>query len=114
MQTADVISLDEFKTYINKEDVQIIDVRGVTEYEAGHVAGADHVFVGTILENLDKINKDKQVIVHCQAGDRSAIAYSVLAKKGFNNVKNFSGGMKEWLATGGETISRKEVSCTNA
>jgi hydroxyacylglutathione hydrolase len=99
LQTADVISISEFKTYINNEDVQIVDVRGVTEYEAGHIERADNVFVGTILDNLDKISKDKQVIIHCQAGDRSAMAYSLLAKSGFKNVKNFSGGMKEWLAS---------------
>lgn len=96
LQTADVISLDEFKTYINKEDVQIVDVRGLTEYEAGHVEGAANVFVGTLPDNLDKISKDKQVVIHCQAGDRSAVAYSLLNKYGFKNVKNFSGGFAQW------------------
>lgn len=114
LQTADVISIDEFKTYINKENVQIVDARGVTEYEAGHVEGADNVFVGTIQDNLDKISKDKQVIIYCQAGDRSAVAYSLLAKNGFKNVKNFSGGMKEWLAAQGKTIASKEAFCVNA
>ncbi|MGN8054664.1 MBL fold metallo-hydrolase [Pedobacter sp. 22163] len=99
LQTADVISVNEFKTYINNEDIQIIDVRGAAEYEAGHIEGADNIFVGTIPDNLDKISKDKQVIIHCQAGDRSAIAYSLLAKNGFKNVRNFSGGMKEWLTS---------------
>ncbi|MCF3107626.1 MBL fold metallo-hydrolase [Niabella sp. CC-SYL272] len=97
LQIADTISLDTFKTYIGKADVQIVDVRGVTEYDAGHVEGADHVFVGTLPDNLDKISKEKLVVVHCQAGDRSAIAYSILARSGFKNIKNFSGGMKEWL-----------------
>ncbi len=114
LQTADVISLNEFKTCIGKEDVQIVDVRGVTEYEAEHVEGADNVFVGTLPDNLDKISKDKQIVIHCQTGDRSAVAYSLLTKNGFKNVKNFSGGMKEWLASEGKTIACKEASCTNA
>ncbi|WPQ63080.1 MBL fold metallo-hydrolase [Chitinophaga sancti] len=114
LQTADIISIDEFKTYLKKDDVRIVDVRGETEYEAGHIERAENVFVGTIPDNLDKISKDKQVIIHCQAGDRAAIAYSVLAKNGFRNVKNFSGGMKEWLASGGETITCKEPSCIEA
>lgn len=105
LQAADVIAIDEFKTYINNEDVQIIDVRGVSEYEAGHIEGANHVFVGTLPDHLDKISKDKQVIIHCQGGDRSAIAYSILAGNGFKNVKNFSGGMNEWLASEGKTIA---------
>src|SRR5690606_39229231 len=97
-------SLDEFKGYIGNANARIVDVRGATEYEAGHIKGADHVFVGTLEQNLDKISKDKQVVIHCQSGDRSSIAASVLAKHGFKNVKNFSGGMKEWLAYDGETV----------
>lgn len=111
LQTADVISLDEFKTNIGQENVQIVDVRGASEYEAGHIEGADNVFVGTLPDNLDKISKDKQVIIHCQAGDRSAIAYSILTKNGFENVKNFSGGMTEWLAANGKTTG---FACTDA
>lgn len=96
LQTASVISLDEFKTYIGKDNVQIVDVRGASEYETGHVEGADHIFVGTIQDHLDKISRNKQVVIHCQAGDRSTIAYSILAKNGFENVKNFSGGYAQW------------------
>lgn len=107
LQTADIISLDEFKTYVGKEDVQIVDVRGASEYEAGHIEGAIHVFVGTISDHLDKISKNKQVIIHCQSGYRSSIAYAILAKNGFENVKNFSGGMNAWLAKQGKTITRK-------
>jgi len=113
LQLSAIIDMEEFKTYIGKDDVQIIDVRGLTEYKAGHIEGAENVFVGTIQDNLDKISKDKQVIIHCQAGDRSAVAYSVLLKNGFKNVKNFSGGMKEWLATQGKTIT-KEIYGVNA
>ncbi len=98
LQTADVISKDEFKSYLNKDNVQIVDVRGVTEFEAGHVEGAVNIFVGTLPDHLNEIRKDKQVVIHCQAGDRSAVAYSILAKNGFSNVKNYSGGMKEWAA----------------
>lgn len=104
LQTAGVIAIDEFKTYLKNDDVQIVDVRGETEYNAGHVKGADHVFVGTLQDNLDKISRDKPVVIHCQAGDRSAIAYSLLAKNGFTNVKNYSGGMKDWLENRGAVV----------
>ncbi|WP_312089634.1 MBL fold metallo-hydrolase [Chryseobacterium sp.] len=97
LQTADVIDIADFKTYLNREDVQVVDVRNKTEYETVHIENAENVFVGTLEENLDKISRDKQVVIHCQSGDRAAIAYSLLKKNGFGNVKNFSGGMKEWL-----------------
>lgn len=96
LEQADVIGIEEFKTYLGKEEVQIVDVRGKTEYEQGHIEGAENVFVGTLPQNLDKISRNKQVVIHCQSGDRSAIVYSLLKKNGFNHVKNYSGGMKEW------------------
>lgn len=98
LRTADVIDLDEFKTYLGKPDVQIVDVRGETEYKTHHIEGAEHVFVGTLPDHLDKISKDKEVVIHCQAGDRSSIAYSILKRNGFERVRNYSGGMKEWIA----------------
>ena len=105
LQKSDVIDIEEFKTYLGKEEVQIVDVRGKTEFEEGHVEGAENVFVGTLPQNLDKISRDKQVVIHCQSGDRSAIAYSVLKKNGFNNVKNYSAGMKEWREKGNPVTS---------
>ena len=105
LQKSDVIDIEEFKTYLGKEEVQIVDVRGKTEYEEGHVEGAENVFVGTLQQNLDKISKERQVIIHCQSGDRSAIAYSVLRRNGFSNVKNYSGGMKEWREKGNPVIN---------
>ncbi|SDD03269.1 MBL fold metallo-hydrolase [Niabella drilacis] len=113
LQAADLIALDAFKTAVGNAEVQIVDVRGAAEYEAGHIAGASHVFVGTLEKNLDKIRKDKPVIIHCQAGDRSTIACSILAKNGFKNIKNFPGGMKEWLSAGGKVVTGNAVSQDN-
>lgn len=100
LQTSDIIDIETFKTFLEKDNVQVVDVRGASEYKAGHVKGADNVFVGTLPDNLSKISKDKQVIVYCQSGDRAAIAYSLLRKHGFDTVKNYSGGMKEWKEKG--------------
>lgn len=107
LQTADVIDLEEFKVLAEKDEVQVVDVRNTTEFNDGHVKGADHVFVGTIEDNLDKISKDKQVVIHCQSGDRAAIAYSLLKKNGFDQVKNYSGGMKEWKESGNNVVTNK-------
>lgn len=100
LDTMEMIPLDELRGCVKDDKVQIVDVRGKSEFYAGHIENADHVFLGTIDENLDKISKDKQVVVHCQAGDRSAIAYSILKRNGFNNVKNYLGGYREWSANG--------------
>jgi hydroxyacylglutathione hydrolase len=81
----------------NNRDAEIIDLRGNTEFNSGHIEGAKHVFVGTLLQNLDQVPTDKPVIIHCQGGDRSAIAYSLLVKNGYKQIKNYSGGINEWV-----------------
>lgn len=105
LQKTNLISLEETKRLIQENNVQIVDLRGAAEYKSGHIAKADNVFVGTLPENLDKISKDKKVIIHCQSGDRGTIGYSILAKNGFTNVANFSGSINEWVNAGEPIIS---------
>jgi hydroxyacylglutathione hydrolase len=98
-------------TMVNISDVkanttaEVIDLRGVAEYNSGHIASAKNVFVGTLLQNLDKVPKDKPVIIHCQGGDRAAIGYSLLVKEGYTNVSNYSPGMNEWIKEGQAVVS---------
>lgn len=92
-----VISLDEFKTLYQNNGIQVVDLRGATEYSAGHINGADHVFIGYLPNNFNKISKDKKVVIHCQGGDRATIGYSLLARQGYKNILNFSEGMNKWL-----------------
>jgi hydroxyacylglutathione hydrolase len=105
LDTVPVISIDEFKSVLTEPNVQVVDLRGATEYKSGHVEGADHVFVGTLLKNLDKVSKDKKVVIHCQGGDRATIGYSLLAREGYKNVLNYSASMNEWLALGNPVVS---------
>jgi len=105
LQTSDLVDLDTFKTYLNRDDVQVVDLRGAAEYNAGHVEGAENVFIGTLDKNLDKINRDRPVVIYCQGGDRATIGYSMLARNGFTNVKNFSGSMNEWVANGNPVVT---------
>jgi len=100
-----VIDLAEAKTLINNPDVQVVDLRGVAEYNSGHITGADNVFVGTLPNQLDKISKSKKVMIHCQGGDRASIAYSILSKNGFNNIVNYSAGMNEWVNAGEPVVN---------
>ncbi len=105
LEKTEVINIDEFKTYLDKEDVEVIDVRGASEYKEGHIEGAKNIFVGTIQEHIDEIDTDKEVVVLCQSGARSAIAESVLAKHGVKDVKVYSGGTEEWLAKENPVVS---------
>ena len=104
LEKANVISLAEFKSLYENNGIQVVDLRGAAEFNSGHIKRAENVFVGTLLTNLDKIRKDKKVVIHCQGGDRASIAYSLLMQKGYANVVNYSAGMDKWLNEGNEIV----------
>lgn len=105
MQGSTIIDDFALKALIGDSHIQILDVRNATEYKAGHVEGAKHLFVGTLEQNLDKIEPGKQIALYCQAGDRAAIGQSLLQKHGYKNVLNYSAGMSEWKKLGHETTT---------
>tara|TARA_R110002020_G_scaffold91560_2_gene222360 strand:- start:104140 stop:105534 length:1395 start_codon:yes stop_codon:yes gene_type:complete len=96
LETTEIISFEEFKSHLGKGEVQVLDVRGASEYREGHIEGAENLFVGTLQDHLGKVSANKKKVIHCQSGARAAIAQSLLAKNGFKEVKVFTGGMQEW------------------
>lgn len=81
-------------------DVAVIDVRGRSEWEAGHMPEVPNIPVGYLRDHLGEIPRDRPVVVHCQGGGRSAIAASVLRAAGVTNVVNLTGGFADWQAAG--------------
>lgn len=84
----DTISVEELK---NKENPYILDVRTVEEYNLSHIDGAINIPLDELRENLEKLEKSKEIIVHCHSGLRSYLACRILQQKGYN-VKNLIGG----------------------
>ncbi|NBL65158.1 MBL fold metallo-hydrolase [Flavobacterium sp. NST-5] len=105
LKQVEFISIEELKEIKDDENVQIVDIRGASEYQSGHIAGAENVFLGTMEENLDEISRTKKVIIHCQGGDRASIGYSLLVKNGYTNVVNYSPGMNEWVNEGNPVVA---------
>jgi len=105
LNKTNIIDIDTLKSKLNDVNVQVVDLRGATEYKSGHIAGADHVFLGTLPKNLDRVSKEKEVIVLCQGGDRATIGYSLLENAGYTNILNYSPSMNEWIAQGNPTVN---------
>ena len=84
---------------IEDGSVLLLDVRAATEFNEGHIAGAEHRFLGKLLRELTQIDKTKPVVAQCLAGGRSAIAASILQKAGLN-VINMTGGYNAWRSAG--------------
>ena len=76
-----------------KEDIQLIDVREEYEHDIANISG-DLIPLGTVMESVDRISKDKPVVVYCKTGRRSAVAIMNLENKyGFTNLYNLKGGI---------------------
>ncbi len=87
-ELVDTIAVEELK---NKENLYILDVRTIEEYNISHIEGAINIPLDELRENIEKLDKSKEIIVHCHSGLRSYLACRILKQKGYN-VKNLIGG----------------------
>lgn len=92
------ITPKELKQLIDeKKDFQLIDVREEYEYDEVNMNG-QLIPMGEIMDNIDKISKDKQVVVHCRSGKRSATVIGALEQQhGFTNLYNLKGGILAYI-----------------
>lgn len=79
-----------------KADFQLIDVREPHEADICEIGG-ELIPQGEVPANVDKISRDKQVIIHCRSGARSGNMVKWLeANHGFTNLYNLKGGILAW------------------
>ncbi len=82
----------------------VLDVREPEEFvgELGHITGAILVPLDALEHRLPKLAGyvDREVVVVCRAGARSATAGAILRRAGFQRVQNLAGGMLGWIAVG--------------
>jgi len=107
LETMQQITAHELKEKLSNGEVNVVDVRGYSEFEAGHIEGAKNIHAGFIKDNLDQLDKDKPFVVHCASGDRSSIAASVLLCRGYSNVINLTGGFTSWKQEGNKIVKRE-------
>ncbi len=79
------------------DNVQVIDVREPDEYQALNIKGT-LIPLATITEHINKIDREKMVVVHCKGGSRSTKAIKELQEKyGFTNLYNLQGGITAYF-----------------
>jgi hydroxyacylglutathione hydrolase len=74
----------------------VIDVRGRSEWNEGHIPQAQHIFLGDLMDRVNELRRDEPIVVHCQSGTRSSIGASLLKARGFSDVSNLAGGIDAW------------------
>jgi rhodanese-related sulfurtransferase len=90
------VTVRELKDMMDKkEDFQLIDVREEVEFEVCNLGG-ELIPMGEVMGNLDKISKDKKVVIHCKAGGRSGTIVQMLDAQGYTNLYNLKGGILAW------------------
>jgi len=82
----------EVFTAIYHDGKHLMDVRKESEFEAQHIAGATNFPLDTLYSNLESLDKNEVLYLHCAGGYRSMIASSILQSKGFENIINIQGG----------------------
>jgi rhodanese-related sulfurtransferase len=80
------------------EGLHVLDVREEVEWRYGHIEGATHVPLAELPGRLGDL-PDRQTLVVCKIGARSARAVAYLVQQGVDAV-NLDGGMLEWAQAG--------------
>ena len=93
------LKIDDIRKLID-EGYEIVDVREDWEWNKGHLPGARHVVLSTILANPTAQKFDDGTIFVCQVGERSAVASEMAVALGVKDVINFRGGTKAWKDAG--------------
>jgi hydroxyacylglutathione hydrolase len=91
VNTLDAVEPDEFARKV-AEGVPVLDVRRLTEAEAGHIRNATVIPLADLAANMQSLNKEETLYVHCAGGYRSVIAGSLLKANGFRHVVNVHNG----------------------
>lgn len=86
-------------------DAYLLDVREGDEWAAGHAPSAIHVPMMEIPARVQEIPRDRDVVVVCKVGSRSAQVVAYLHGQGLEQVSNLAGGMFAWQAAGRELVS---------
>jgi len=96
--TMEEITAIELKQRLDKgDDIQIIDVREPHEYEIGQIPNSKLIPLGQVLNRMNEIDPDRETVVHCKMGGRSAKAIDALNRSGFTGkLVNLAGGITAW------------------
>ena len=96
--TDNVISVTELKNQIrNDQNLLLIDVRSQQERDMYNIGGV-LIPLQEMSEQLNKIDRNKNIVVYCHTGARSLMAVKLLTEAGYNSARSLAGGVMAWQA----------------
>ncbi|NCF65357.1 MAG: rhodanese-like domain-containing protein [Chloroflexi bacterium] len=79
----------------------LVDVRSPHEYEHdGRIAGSRLLPLPALMQRMKELPEDQPIVFICRSGNRSMVACEQMSRLGYDNVKNFRGGMISWKRSG--------------
>lgn len=92
------ITVEELKRRLDQgEDLFILDVRNPEEYQICRLPGSVLIPLGQLTQRHQELPRERELIVHCKSGMRSARAIHFLRQQGFTRLKNLKGGILAWV-----------------
>jgi rhodanese-related sulfurtransferase len=96
VQQVEQITAQDLHDRLQREKLNVLDVRREGEWEAAHIPAAHLHSLDRFSAALPAIDKNRSVAVHCKSGYRSMIACSLLQRAGYSKVINVEGGFDAW------------------
>jgi rhodanese-related sulfurtransferase len=90
------IDVETLQNRLENEEITLLDVREVDEYDGGHIEGAVNAPLSSLDETKFPYPKDEPIYVICRSGNRSAQAAQLLKERGYKEIYDVSGGMIAW------------------
>ena len=97
-QSMSEITATELKERLDKgDDIQIIDVREASEVAVAKLPNTIHIPLAQVVNRMSEIDPNRETVVHCKMGGRSARAIQALQQSGFSGkLSNLIGGITAW------------------
>jgi len=81
----------------NGDDIQIVDVREDNEVAISRLPNSIHIPMAQVLSRMNEIDPNRETVVHCKMGGRSARVIDALQRSGFaGKLMNLKGGIIGW------------------
>lgn len=97
VQEADVAQV---KSWLDRNEILLVDVRETSEYEKEHIAGSVLLPLSSFEPDMFPSLPGKMVVLHCAVGKRSEAAGKMLLNEGYPTITHMTGGLAEWKAAG--------------
>ncbi|MPY90448.1 MAG: molybdopterin-synthase adenylyltransferase MoeB [Luteitalea sp.] len=92
------VTAEDVKAKLDRgDDFVILDVREPHEVQICRIEGSVVIPLGQLPKRMDELDRNRDLVIHCRSGARSAQAVTLLQRQGFDKAVNLKGGILAWI-----------------